>query len=121
MTPTNKCNCDCEPECVPKCCTEENCGGDNCQCKEKKEKTVEFEPDMNITLHQMVTHNEFIQAYSNKTDAEIRKCVVCGETNSSFIDSSNMLDVIFHCHEHWLEKTGKKSPSSINKSLSDEI
>jgi len=69
----------------------------------------------------MVTHNEFIQAYSNKTDAEIRKCVVCGETNSSFIDSSNMLDVIFHCHEHWLEKTGKKSPSSINRSLSDEI
>ena len=51
MTPINKCNCDCEPECVPKSCTEENCGGDNCQCKEKKEKTVEFEPDMNITVH----------------------------------------------------------------------
>jgi len=69
----------------------------------------------------MVTHKEFIQAYSNKTDAEIRKCVVCGETNSPFINSSNMLDVIFHCHEHWLEKEGKKSPSSINRSLSDEI
>ena len=50
MTPTNKCNCDCEPECVPKCCTEENCDGDNCQCKEKKEKTVEFDSDMNITI-----------------------------------------------------------------------
>jgi len=69
----------------------------------------------------MVTHREFIQAYSNKTDAEIRKCAVCGETNSSFIDSSNIHNVIFHCHEHWMEKEGKKSPSTINKSLSEEI
>ena len=44
-----------------------------------------------------------------------------GEHTPSFIDSSNMLDVVFHCHECWLEKEGKKSPSSINKSLSDEI
>ena len=69
----------------------------------------------------MVTHKEFLQSYSNKTDREIRKCIVCGETNSSFIDSSNKLDIIFHCHEHWLEKEGKKSPSRINRSLSEEI
>ena len=69
----------------------------------------------------MVTHTEFIQAYSNKTDGEIRKCIVCGESNSSFIDSSDMLDVVFRCHEHWMEKEDKKSPSSIHNSLSDEI
>ena len=115
----SECNCDCEPKCSPdECCKGL---GDECKCKNKEEKTVEFEPDMNLTIHQMVTHKEFIQAYSNKSDGEIRKCVVCGETNSSFIDSTNMLDIIFHCHEHWLEKEGKKSPSSINRSLSDEI
>ena len=69
----------------------------------------------------MVTHTEFLQAYSNKTDAEIRKCIVCGETNSPFIDSSNRMNIIFHCHEHWLEKEGKKSPLSVHNPLSDEI
>ena len=130
MTP-NECKCNCEP----KCCPDECCKGlgDECQCKNKAvnywqdeelkpdKKTIEFEPDMDLTIHQMVTHKEFIQAYSNKSDGEIRKCVVCGETNSSFIDSTNMLEVVFHCHEHWMEKEGKKSPSSINRSLSDEI
>ena len=51
MTTTNKCNCDCEPECIPKCCTEENCSKDNCKCKIVKEKIVEFESDINITVH----------------------------------------------------------------------
>jgi len=69
----------------------------------------------------MVTHKEFIQAYSNKSDGEIRKCIVCGETNSSFIDSTNILEVIFHCHEHWLEKEGRKSPPRVNNLSDGEI
>ena len=40
------CQCDCEV----KCYKEENCNGDNCQCKEI-ENTVDFEPEMNIKVH----------------------------------------------------------------------
>jgi len=47
MTP-NECECNCEP----KCCTEENCNKENCQCKNKEEiKTVQFEPEFDITIH----------------------------------------------------------------------
>ena len=45
-----RCNCECEP----KCCTEENCNKDECQCKKKEEKeikTVQFEPEFDITIH----------------------------------------------------------------------
>ena len=41
--------CDCE--CIPKCCDNPlECNGENCKCKEK---TIEFEPDMDLepTLH----------------------------------------------------------------------
>ena len=46
----SECNCDCEPI---KCCPDECCKGlgDECKCKNKEEKTVEFEPDMNLTIH----------------------------------------------------------------------
>ena len=52
MTPTNKCNCDCEP----KCCPDECCKGlgDECKCKNKEEKeikTIHFEPEFDITIH----------------------------------------------------------------------
>jgi len=57
----SECNCDCEP----KCCPEECCKGlgDECQCKNKAvnywqdeelkpdKKTIEFEPDMDLTIH----------------------------------------------------------------------
>ena len=46
-----RCNCECEPD---KCCTEENCNKEECQCKNKEEiKTVQFEPEFDITIHQM--------------------------------------------------------------------
>ena len=50
MTPS-KCNCNCEP----KCCTEEDCNGQDCKCNNRDEeiekKTVEFEPEFSITIH----------------------------------------------------------------------
>ena len=48
---TSKCNCECQPD---KCCTEENCNKEECQCKKKEEKeikTVQFEPEFDITIH----------------------------------------------------------------------
>ena len=59
-----KCNCNCEP----KCCTKENCDSSDCQCNKNKvvnywqdeelkpkreKKTIEFEPEFDITIHQM--------------------------------------------------------------------
>ena len=44
-----RCNCDCQPD---KCCTEENCNKEECQCKNKEEiKTVQFVPEFDITIH----------------------------------------------------------------------
>jgi len=59
----NECDCNCEP----KCCPEECCKGlgDECQCKNKavnywqdeelkpkrENKTVEFDPEFDITIH----------------------------------------------------------------------
>ena len=50
---TSKCNCNCEPKCSPdECCRGL---GDECQCKKKEEeeeiKTVQFEPEFDITIH----------------------------------------------------------------------
>ena len=57
---TSKCNCECEP----KCCTKENCDCSDCQCSKNKvanywqdeelkpeNKTIEFEPEFDITIH----------------------------------------------------------------------
>ena len=58
-----RCNCECEP----KCCTEENCNKDECQCKKKEEKeikTVQFEPEFDITIHQM-NRKEIEEAYQD--------------------------------------------------------
>ena len=46
-----RCNCECEPD---KCCTEENCNKEECQCKNKEEKeikTIQFVPEFDITIH----------------------------------------------------------------------
>ena len=107
MTP-NECECNCKPT---KCCPDECCKGlgDECQCKNKEEIKVEFEPDMNLTIHQMVTQKEFIELYKKKSPEEFIKmktCSVdgCKETNCSFIDSRDMLDVKFYCTEHWRDR-----------------
>ena len=52
----------------------------------------------------MTTEKEFLQAYSNKTDGDMRVCVICGEKDSSFIDASNPIEIIFLCHTHWRER-----------------
>ena len=44
------CGCDTHCKCEPKCCTVEDCNGDNCKC-DKMEKEIIFEPDMNLTIH----------------------------------------------------------------------
>ena len=59
---TSKCNCECEP----KCCTKENCDCSDCQCSKNKvvnywqdeelkperdKKTIEFEPEFDITIY----------------------------------------------------------------------
>jgi len=57
----------------------------------------------------MTTYKEFIQLYEKKSPEEFIKmktCSVdgCKETNCSFIDSRDMLDVKFYCTEHWRDR-----------------
>ena len=60
----------------------------------------------------MTTHKEFLQAYSNKTDGDMRVCEICGEKHSPFIDASNPIDVVFLCHTHWRERDKLKDIES---------
>ena len=57
----------------------------------------------------MTTYKEFIQLYKKKSPEEFIKmktCSVdgCKETNCSFIDSRDMLDIKFYCTEHWRDR-----------------
>ena len=52
----------------------------------------------------MTTQKEFLKLYAEKKDGDIRVCVICGEKDSSFIDASNPIDVVFLCHIHWRER-----------------
>ena len=57
----------------------------------------------------MTTYKEFIELYKKKSPEEFIKmktCSVdgCKETNCSFIDSRDMLDIQFYCTEHWRDR-----------------
>ena len=54
----------------------------------------------------MTTYKEFLKLYAEKSRElrDIRVCVICGEKDSSFIDASNPIEVIFLCHTHWRER-----------------
>ena len=57
----------------------------------------------------MVTQKEFIQLYEKKSPEEFIKmktCSVyqCEETNCSFIDASDMLEIKFYCIKHWRDR-----------------
>ena len=54
----------------------------------------------------MTTYKEFLKLYAEKSRElrDIRVCEICGEKDSSFIDASNPIEVIFLCHTHWRER-----------------
>ena len=57
----------------------------------------------------MTTYKEFIELYEKKSPEEyikMKTCSVdgCKETNCSFIESIDMLDIKFYCTKHRREK-----------------
>ena len=65
----------------------------------------------------MVTQKEFIQLYEKKSPEEFIKmktCSVdgCRETNCSFINASDKLDIKFYCLEHWRDRDKLKDMES---------
>ena len=65
----------------------------------------------------MTTYKEFVELYEKKSAEEyiqMKTCSIdgCKETNCSFIDSSNKLDIKFYCTEHWRDKDKLKDMES---------
>ena len=62
----------------------------------------------------MTTYKEFLKLYAEKSRElrDIRVCKICGEKDSSFIDASNPIDVVFLCQTHWRERDKIKDMES---------
>ena len=55
------------------------------------------------------TYKEFVELYDKKSAEEyiqMKTCSTegCKETNCSFIDASNKLEIKFYCTEHWRDR-----------------
>ena len=66
----------------------------------------------------MTNWKQFIELYEKKSPEEyikMKTCSVdgCRETNCSFIDASNRLDVKFYCTEHWRDRDKVRDIQSL--------
>jgi len=66
----------------------------------------------------MTNWKQFIELYERKSPEEYIKMKTCStegckETNCSFIDASNRLDVKFYCTEHWRDRDKVRDIQSL--------